>query len=70
MSLRTIDFDSGSKLATLNQETLTLRPTAGTFVVVSARATVTIAVPDLIANAAALHIVDGVLVPSNVPVTP
>ncbi len=69
VALRTLDFESGGKLATLAQEALTLRPTADVFVVVSARTTATIVVPDLVSNESILHIVDSVLVPDSVRVT-
>ncbi len=69
VALRTLFFESGEKLATLAQEALTLRPTADVYVVVSARATATIAMPDLIANDAIIHVVDTVLVPDSVRVT-
>jgi uncharacterized surface protein with fasciclin (FAS1) repeats len=68
VALRTLDLESGAKLATLAQEALTFRPTADVFVVVSARASATILMPDLIANAAIIHVIDGVLVPDSVRV--
>ncbi len=69
VALRTLAFEDGAKLSTLNQEALTLRFTAELFVVVSARATATVIVPDLAAGAAVMHVVDTVLVPDSVRVS-
>lgn len=66
MALRTLDFGDGNKLATLNQEALTIRPEADKFVVVAARSTAQIVVPDLISDEAIIHVVDTVLVPDSV----
>ena len=75
MALRTLNMDGGMKLATLSQETLTIRPIGDKMIVVSARSTGAIAVPNLIVGAAngrggsaILNIVDGVLVPDSVRV--
>ena len=75
VALRTLDMDAGTKLATLSQDTLTIRPAGDKVIVVAARSTVAIAVPDLIVGAdngrggsGILDIVDGVLVPDSVRV--
>lgn len=63
-------MENGEKLATLGQESLTIRMSSKTddaaIVVVSARATAKVVVPDLQANDAVVHIVDTVLVPDSV----
>lgn len=70
VALRLLDLNSGDKLATLGQETLTLRSEHSdtVWMVVSARATASISVPDLIADDSIIHVVDAVLTPESVRV--
>ncbi len=49
-------------------QTLRVLPTAGVYVVASARSSAAIIVPDLPAQRCVLHIVDAVLIPSTVNV--
>ena len=70
VALRLMDMDSGDKLATLGQSALTVRPVADAskWWVVAGRATAVIAVPDLIADRAIIHVIDAVLTPDSVRV--
>lgn len=62
VALRTIDFEAGAKLVTLNQDALTMRPTSDVFVVVAGRSSAIVVIPDLVANDAIVQIIDTVRV--------
>jgi hypothetical protein len=47
-------------------QTLVVRPTAGVYVVVSARSSALITVPDIEAKRSVMHVIDGVLIPRSV----
>ena len=70
VALRLLDMDSGDKLATLGQGSITVRPIADAskWWVVSGRATAVIALPDLVADRAIIHVIDAVLTPDSVRV--
>ena len=66
VALRTMDFEPGQKLATLQEETLTIRPTSDVYVVVGGRSSAAISVPDLQADLSIVNIIDTVIVPNAV----
>ena len=60
------DFEPGQKLATLQEETLTIRPTSDVYVVVGGRSSAAVSVPDLQADLSIVNIIDTVIVPNAV----
>ena len=52
----------------LDAQTLRVRPTVGKYIVVAARSSAVITVPDLVAGVSVLHVIDSMLIPDGVAV--
>jgi hypothetical protein len=59
---------SARNYAMCDAQTLVVRHTAGVYVVVSARSSALITVPDIEAKRSVMHVIDGVLIPRSVNV--